>query len=481
MTLTRSVGKLGDATSQGVAMPEFLTRNDVDGGSWTVGQGTPTRGDAWTNIHDRHMRVPFGDSPLARVIRAHEMAHAKASPIDGTAAAIACESDVEIVAACEEIRVNEMIKLAGFDIDLLADGSEKATGIELAKMGRDGWNGVVQMVAATANTKASNALISGIRSVDPDMAKAAGELRKAIRKYVARAKKRYNYGEHIGSTVPSGYHEAINRGFLNFTAPLAELVSAFTIETETHEGDPIEGDPNETLEELAKRAAGGVRGQWAKMVIDPLPLTRHIDGKLGRKRIASDVGRNPRRIDRMLTDPERRVFDRRSRGKGGVVLIDQSGSMHLDTDDVNALVEAAPGCVIIGYSHQTHDATGVPNVWVLANRGKVVESVRDGNGGNGVDGPALRFALSHRRTGEPVLWVCDGLVTDGRSDMPYANLEQECAALVDKHGVHMVGDVEEGIEALRRAARGERLPTRRIGRLATARINDIDATGELLL
>ena len=38
--------------------------------------------------------------------------------------------------------------------------------------------------------------------------------------------------------------------------------------------------------------------------------------------------------------------------------------------------------------------------------------VPPGNVGNGVDGPALRFALSSRRGREPVIWVCDGQVTD---------------------------------------------------------------------
>jgi hypothetical protein len=463
------VGRPSMATSEGVAMPEFLTRRDIETGSWIVGEGTPTRGDAWTNLNDRHMRVPFGDSDLARVIRAHEMAHAKTSPIDMQAAVDACSGiDANIVAACEEVRVNEMIKLAGFDIDLLTDGSEKMTGVQLAKMGRAGWNGVVQMVTATANTKAANSLIAGIRSVDPDMAKAAGELRKAIRKFVA-SKKRHtrNYGEAIGSTRP--YDDGINYGFAHFTKELASLVDGFTIATENEiiDGSLDDGEPQDSLEEIAKRANGGERGQWAKLIIDQIPLTRSLDGKLGRKRVASDIGRNPRRIQRLLTDPEKRVFDRRSRGKGGVVLIDQSGSMRLSIDDVMSIVEAAPGCIIIGYSHRA-GSTGVPNAWILANRGKVVEEIREGNGGNGVDGPALRLALSHRRSSEPIVWVCDGMVTDGRSDSTYLNLERECAAMVNRHGVHMVGGVEEAIEALNRAGRGERLPARLIGRLRFA-------------
>ncbi len=445
-------------------MPEFLTRNDIENGAWVVGQGTPTRGDAWTNLTDRHMRVPFGDDATARVIRAHELAHAKASPVDMAAAVAVCGGiDPHIVAACEEVRVNEMVKLAGFDIDLLTDGSEKQTGVNLARMGRAGWNGVVQMVAATANTKASNTLIAGIRSVDPDMAKAAVELRKAIRKFITRAKRNRHYNDAVGSTRDCG--AGVNAGFAGFTRTLTEIVHGFLLEPEIEGAQVVEAEVS--LEEIAKRASGGNRGQWAKLVVDNVPLTRSLDGRLGRKRIASDIGRNPRRIQRLLTDPEKRVFDRRSRGKGGVVLIDQSGSMRLGIDDIMLLVEEAPGCVIIGYSHRA-GSTGVPNTWILANRGKVVEEVREGNVGNGVDGPALRFALAHRRSGEPFVWVCDGNVTDGRDDMPYPNLEAECAALVRKHAIHMTSDVDEAIEALRQVGRGSRLPMRLTGRLRYA-------------
>lgn len=459
-----ALGVPGSATSEGVAMPEFLTRLDEDPQSWTVGQGTPQRGDAWTDRESHRMRVPFGNDALARVIRAHEMMHAKASPANIAVASEHCgTSRSDIVAACEEIRINELVKAAGFDIDVLTDGSEKRTGVELAKMGPAGWNGIVQMVAATANTKASNSLIAGIRSENPALAKAAGEARKTIRKFVKDFhRNNWNPIETMGSTRSEGL---VTAGFASFTEPLVQLVESFLIPQDDEQpGRDSEGDGEDPMGEIEEVVKAGQRGVFATLVLDQIPLTKRVDGRIGRKRIASSTGRHPRRMDRMLTDPERRVFDRRSRGKGGVVLIDQSGSMHLSDADIEQMIAAAPGCVIIGYSHRP-GTVGKPNAWILANRGKVAGEVRSGNGGNGVDGPAVRLAVKMRRKGEPLIWVCDGHVTDGRGDQEYANLSDECARLVVKHGIHMVNHCEDGIDALRRASNGERLPTKATGGL----------------
>jgi hypothetical protein len=91
--------------------------------------------------------------------------------------------------------------------------------------------------------------------------------------------------------------------------------------------------------------------------------------------------------------------------------------------------------------------------------------VPGGNGGNGVDGPAIRFAASKRRKGEPFIWVCDGIVTDGVHDTTYDNLDLECVRLVRKHGIHMVENVRGAVDALKQVANGSRLPTTFTGSL----------------
>jgi hypothetical protein len=103
---------------------------------------------------------------------------------------------------------------------------------------------------------------------------------------------------------------------------------------------------------------------------------------------------------------------------------------------------------------------------VLADRGRAVSSTRSGNVGNGVDGPALRFALSRRRGPEPVVWLSDGQVTDS-GDHADALLAAQCARLVLRHGIRMVDSVDGAVIALR--ARGRPIGRNRaLGRVGAA-------------
>src|ERR1019366_7928190 len=92
------------------------------------------------------------------------------------------------------------------------------------------------------------------------------------------------------------------------------------------------------------------------------------------------------------------------------------------------------------YSHRPGDLGATPNVWVLAERGRVATHCPSGNVGNGVDGPVLRWALSQRRAQESVIWVTDGQVTDSH-DHPDDALSEECAHLVLDHHVRMVREL----------------------------------------
>ena len=98
--------------------------------------------------------------------------------------------------------------------------------------------------------------------------------------------------------------------------------------------------------------------------------------------------------------------------------------------------------------HRPGDLGATPNAWVLVNRGRVAVHWPDGNVGNGVDGPALRWALARRRDGEPVVWVTDGQVTDSH-DHPCDELTRECAELVREHRIRLVHGIDEVPRALR--------------------------------
>lgn len=447
------------------AMPEFLVqRQEVGSLPWNVEQGQPVRGDAWTDFDDRKMRVPFGGDEFTRTIRAHEMMHAQVSPTVGPVAVnyLTCTPRAAIMA--EDFRINTLCSRAGFNMDLLADGSERLGGERAAERGS--WPDAVYYLGALAGTKAAKDFIAGVRKVNKDWASALTkintELVKTLKKVPTASLssiQRTNAYDSEGNIVPD---VMLPHGFARFTQKIGEILDAAAAAGDISgdgDGDGDDDGDNITPDEIKKAldVVKGKGGVFAKLVLDEnVSLTRRVSGTMGRKRIASQTGRNPRRIHRVLTDPERRIFDRSMKGQGGIVVIDQSGSMSLSDSDMWKIVEAAPGCVIIGYSHKP-GSKSEPNAWVLADRGKVCEKIRGGNGGNGVDGPVLRFAASKRQKNEPIIWVCDGVVTDGAQDYTYDTLVDECAELVIKHGIHMVAEVDEAIAALTRASRGERL------------------------
>lgn len=449
------------------AMPEFLSpRHDgVAVGSWSVEDGRPVRGDAWTRLDEMRMRVPVGNDETTRLIRAHEMMHARVSPISPEAAYIGLSAFTPRVVECsEEFRINTLVSRAGFDLSALADGSESKSGKRLTE--NEQWAEAVCFLTALAGTKAASDFLRGVRSANPEWAKSLRAVEKALVKRLKKVSHR-----NIGNTMPDD-STGLPQGFIVYTRRIAEIVTAAIKAGEksvTDEfGDDIDGVTEtvsaKRIEDAMSSVSGGA-GVFAALRLDNnVALTRHVSGAMGRKRIATNVGRNPRRIHRIMTDPERRIFDRTTKGQGGIVLIDQSGSMSMSDTELWEIINSAPGCVIIGYSHAT-GSPDTPNTWVLAERGRVCSEIREGNGGNGVDGPALRFALSKRKHGEPVIWVCDGLVTAGGDDCYYPNLGEECASLVIRHGVHMVDTVREAKNALERAKRGVRLPARLTGHL----------------
>lgn len=437
------------------AMPEWLTREDFSNDAWKVEAGTPVRGDAWTMLIENRMRVPLGVDNMSRLVRAHEMTHAKVSPVrifqDGRYG-----PTTESLISCEEYRVNTLASQAGFNMADLVDGSEGKAG-EVYGENKD-WNNAIRALAAFAGTKGDSALIRGVAKHDKEMAASLREVLKALKKTMRRCVKDGTLAstqelrgwdthedDSVHVTHPYGWRHTIT---------LATLLDSFLI-PET--GDDEELKVPDTAD--IKMMSSGKNLKFGRLLEKHIPKPVKVDGRLGRKRIASDTGRNPRRIDRMLTDPDRKVFDRRSKGRGGVVLIDQSGSMNLTEDNIWDIIKQAPGCVIIGYSHRSGSST-IPNIWVLADRGSVVQNIPKGNSGNGVDGPAIRFAAKRLRSGEPFIWVCDGIVTDGEDDRQAPNLTKEAINLVSQHKIHMTETVDEAVSALQKVAKGHKLEER---------------------
>jgi hypothetical protein len=470
-------------------LPEMLGRKDKDAGEWRVDTCAPVRGKPMTNVVTKHMVVPVGDEQIDRVIRAHEMAHARFSPAEDfpkwIARGIATESALTVV---EEVRVNFLIKKAGFDVDLLADGSEKASGVRIAEQAD--WTQAVYIAVGYSICGGGKDFITGVRRVNPAWAKTLREIIKAVEKEFVKA---FKTGT-LGSTEVDPRHGLAPFGFAH-TERIAEWVDRLANppqedEDETEKGDTEKGETKDGEGEPKKEKKDGAKGNgatdqpakadpkkvrptdadkgsgvvpsWGNLIIGTLPLTRKAHGGLGRKRTACNMGRNPRRIGNALADPEKRVFDRYKKGNGGIVLIDGSGSMSFSHKDILDITEASAGCTVAVYSADRSNVK--PNLLIIAQNGKMVDKLPERNGGNGVDGEAIRWAIKQRkRASTPIVWITDGHVHGLGNNGQYGGyhdiLAQDCIKEVLKHKVFMALNVEQGLAVLNQLKVGKK-PTK---------------------
>lgn len=445
---------------RGSAFPEFLKRQDLDNGTWEVQPSASPR----TNIHDRKMLVPLGRDPHSRVVRARELMRAKVGVDKHTIPDEWDNINPLIVDSCEEFRLNTLLKHAKISPDDL-DTRHLPIVVDRAIAAGDVLtlaDAMVRSYGTKANDTVARAIrVSAKKHKKPGAAEFAKQLRKAIRSE-AEYWSTDHYKNALADTDPyrirvDGEDSTIPWGY-RYTLSLAHRVTQFL--KGQRPGTWGEPEPADQVPEGNRPPEQSeMPDTFAVLSLEKLHLTERVAGRMGRKRSATNMGINPRRIHRYLVDPEKRIFDKRIKGIGGVVLIDQSGSMSLDTDDIWAIIKASPGATIIGYSHGPGSRY---NCWVLAENGKVVAEVREGNGGNGVDGPALMFALSKRKKGEPLIWVCDGHVTD-RHDACHRALTDWCAKVVLNHGVYMAEDVPEAVDALKQVRDGRKLPMRAVG------------------
>jgi hypothetical protein len=448
-------------------LPQVLSRSDADNGAWTVEGGTCNRGDAWTNHATKEMRVPLANTPEARVVRAHEMAHARVSPTwrTGTITELSAQYGERVLACVEELRVNTLISRVGFDLDLLHDGSEKPGGTNIAATGgREMWNEAVSFTTACVGSPtALREFLSGVRKGSPDWARALGKMARQLQKAaddIATAE--------MASTTPTV--DGTPAGYVTVTQAIGRVVKPYL--------ESAIGDGAQYTTELARQInratePGGRRpptGRWAEIVLLDLALTEKVDSPLlGRRRRPVASGTRVAFPGNAVRDPGRRVFGGPALAPGGVVVIDQSGSMDLSSEQLDALLSLSPSLTVIGYSHRPGGVATTPNAWVLARGGRRVASddLPPGNVGNGVDLPVLEFANGLRRAGEPLIWVCDGQTTDSND---HAHGAHDVALFIRRNRVHCVRSVDvllPELKAGRQVLSQMRMAEGRVGRAAT--------------
>lgn len=477
--------------------PNILTRRDRPTLQWSAEECAPKRGVARTDLVGRRIFAPVGDTPLERIVRAHEMMHAKITPAEDLDKWIKRGvATFEAMQAVEEVRVNYGIEQAGFDLNELTDGNEDADGEYAAINGE--WRKAVMFAVATAGTAGGKRFLVGVRRHNRVWADALAKIQKHVWKQIVGAhtgkigRKRVPM-EAIFSTEVDSRNGLYPKGFA-WTERWAEYVdrlgelppkektpaktkakSSKAKDDQENEDDSAQGDSEESEEisdsgaesyEETLRRTNPLKPQrgpdtWANLVWGDTLLTAVSKGRLGKRRVAMAYGRNPRRIGRLYTDPQRRVFDHERRAKGGIVLIDGSGSMSLTRQNILDILKVAPGATVAIYSDMD-EGHGQPNIHIIAKDGKCVEekNMPAFGAGNGVDLPALEWAISERKSKKtPVVWVTDGgvCVPNGGWDDSLATV---CIKTAKKNNVVCVDHVEDAIKQLQALNMGRTVSVR---------------------
>lgn len=171
-------------------LPEMLGRKDRNNvnGAWQVGECRPVRGEPMTDIVGKNMVVPQANEALDRVIRAHEMMHAKVSPAEDfpkwIERGIASETALRVV---EEVRVNYLTKKAGFDVGILTDGSELTSGLQVTERGD--WANAVYTAVGYTLCGGGKDFLTGVRRVNRAWGQTLKDIIKRVEKEIKLADK----------------------------------------------------------------------------------------------------------------------------------------------------------------------------------------------------------------------------------------------------------------------------------------------------
>jgi len=424
--------------TRGVIFPELLSGRE-DGTierPWTIREGSTIRGSASCNLAERVLEVPLDPGAHARVVRAHELMHARVSPHVEHLMKAVDEVSPRALECAEELRVNLLLARLHFDVTLLKDGTEKFGGRRVAEAGD--WAEAVCFLMAVLGTGAEREYLAGIRQGRAAWLPALRAIRKRALTVL----------DHQSTTKLASTRlddDGLPSGFATSTLVIARILTQSLearVPTSTEELRAF----RRSLEEGGRRP---VTGHFAPINFD-VSLERYTPTSSSsvRRTRATTTGTTLRYPGRLLTDEHRRAFAQRRRFHGGVVVIDQSGSMDLEPEALRDLLRRAPNALVVGYSHRPGDRGSTPNAWLLCDRGTIAKECPSGNVGNGVDGPVLQWALAQRTANEPVVWITDGQVTDSH-DHPDIDLTLECANLVRRHRIRMVRDLAGASKALR--------------------------------
>jgi hypothetical protein len=469
-----------------IVAPEWVVAQRADRelmdnlqGGWGISSAPLLRGASFTDFGQSHMAIPTGDSDAEKAVRLHELVHARVSP--SSLPNSLCEQlgvSLNAVRIAEEVRVNLIGRMIGRrtegvgDTRFLADGSELSVCKNIVERGS--WNDAVSMFFTTYHTDVHKKVVRALGK-NEDWKKAFRVITKKLRKNVNWQFEKTGMQYWVSYTHPEQFdwvadgksgriqRELIPMGFTRFTIPTAMII------------DDILTTPPQDFVEEKERVKTNYTGDfvsndnhWAELRFGITSLTETTGRFIGRRKRPAMTGKYPSRPDRLLTDPERRIFREVTKGGNAVIVFDCSGSMGVSHSTVRNAVEKFAGATIAVYSNSS---SSMANAWVVARNGRMISEADFRelplNSGNGVDAPILRWALKQRRTPKDfVLWVSDGYAT-GEDDYGDEALIRECAVLSQRNNIVGVDTCEEALDLLADMKRTQQVPRNKYCELIT--------------
>ena len=461
--------------SKAYPYPEIVT-----GEKWEVIGTVNNSPEGSTDNLNRQMTVPLDREceecgiNHSRMIRRHELGHAKWSP--KTMGKLKPGVRAEAVHVLEEVRVNHLLyenKLALSEPSKCLDAIQQETmklvyesGIaEIILMGlASKWkvpdNDTNRRYATYKYNDEYTVMSACFNMINDD--DTVTDYRKQQIVYAQRVISTYHqnitnhgYGQTISYRKVQKYAEPLSRILDMFRdAPTQDEVykpkPKRSIKNGMDEGEGESESSNElgggsleqrTRDDIAQllyRSSQGT-GRWGEMFTHQPPLTVNLQGRLkgGRAYRPADFGYNPKYINRYCID--KKIFKQKQTQLGGTILIDASGSMEFDGQDILEIMQLLPAVTIAMYNGRGD--TG--DLRIIAKNGKrVSETYLDDHSGYGnvVDGPALEWLGTQpaRR-----LWVSDMHVFGAHGETNGFNLMADVNNLVRKYNIINLKNIEE--------------------------------------
>ena len=180
---------------------------------------------------------------------------------------------------------------------------------------------------------------------------------------------------------------------------------------------------------------------WADSTIHKPALTINMNNKIrtGYTNVAKDKGVAPRKIHRYTVD--KKIFTRKQNVYGGTILIDASGSMNFDGQDILDVMNEVPAVTIAMYNMHRWRGNNKGDIRIIARNGRRVNDDyldEHSGGGNFIDLPALQWL---GRQAPRRLWVSDMQVV-GTNGTGKQNLQQ-CIEACNKFNIMRLADMKE--------------------------------------